>query len=264
MDRLLVGPVGPLDEQTASLADSLTRRLEELILDGTLKPGRRIPSERQLAERLKVSRNILREALKTLRGRGLIETRHGQGSVIAGLVPQPDQQNPLTLLYREHSRVLYDLLEVREILEGRAAFLAAERATEVDLRKLTLTFKSLEDTGAEHIGTDEDARRDHAFHQSIYEASHNPVLVHTLESLLQPMRHSVVASVKNLYHRSASKKQIDYHHRKIYNAIMGRHPGQAEKAAIAHIRDVRTRLQDIEKAEQRLDRSVSWERVLET
>ncbi len=258
----MVEPVGSRISTPVSLSSSLTRRLEELILDGTLKPGRQIPSERRLSERLGVSRNVLREALKTLHGRGLIETHHGQGSVVAGLVPQPDQQSPLTLLYREHSRILYDLLEVREILEGRAAFLAAERATDMDLNRITRAFAALEETPARDLGPEEAAGRDHAFHQSIYEASHNPVLVHTLESLLQPMRQSVVASVKNLYHRSASKKQIDRHHRQIYNAILSHQPEWAEKTAMAHIRDVRSRLQEIEKAEQRLDRSVSWERVL--
>lgn len=257
----MVVPATSLVSNPASLSDSLTRRLEELILDGTLKPGRKIPSERQLSERLGVSRNILREALKTLRGRGLIVTRHGQGSVVAGLVPQPEQQGPLTLLYREHSRILYDLLEVRELLEGRAAYLAAERATEEDLHRITHAFEALEQAPSRDSEPEEAARRDHAFHQSIYEASNNPVLVHTLESLLQPMRHSVLASVKNLYHRSASKKQIDRHHRQIYNAIVGRQPEWAQKAATAHIRDVRERLQEIEKEEQRLDRSISWERV---
>lgn len=260
----MVEPVRSLTSNPVSLSDSLTRRLEELILDGTLKPGRKIPSERQLAERLGVSRNILREALKTLRGRGLIETRHGQGSVVAGLVPQPDQQSPLTLLYREHSRILYDLLEVREILEGRAAFLAADRAREADLHRITHAFQALEKTPSHNTDPEDAARRDHTFHQAIYEASNNPVLVHTLESLVQPMRQSVVASVKNLYHRSASKKQIDRHHRQIYNAIANRQPELAQKAATAHIRDIRARLQEIEKEEQRLDRSISWERVLGT
>lgn len=257
----MVEPVKSLVSNPVSLSDSLTRRLEELILDGTLKPGRKIPSERQLAERLGVSRNILREALKTLRGRGLIETRHGHGSVVAGLVPQPDQQSPFTLLYREHSRVLYDLLDVREILEGRAAFLAAERATEADLHRITHAFQMLEKTPPHDPDLEEAARRDHTFHQAIYEASNNPVLVHTLESLLQPLRQSVLASVKNLYHRAASKKQIDRHHRQIYNAIVNRQPDLAQKAATAHIRDIRSRLQEIEKEEQRLDRSISWERV---
>lgn len=245
----------------ASLSDSLTRRLEELILDGTLKPGKKIPSERQLSERLGVSRNILREALKTLRGRGLIVTRHGQGSVVAGLVPRTDQQDPLTLLYRDHSRILYDLLEVRELLEGRAAFLAAQRATEEDLHRITHAFKALEEAPSHGADPETAARLDHAFHQSIYEASNNPVLVHTLESLLQPMRQSVMASVRHLYHRSASKKQIDRFHRQIYNAIVSRQPEWAQKAATAHVRDVRDRLQEIEKEEQRLDRSISWERI---
>lgn len=257
----MVEPDGSFRADSLTLSESLTRRLEELILDGTLKPGRKIPSERQLSERLGVSRNILRESLKTLRGRGLIETRHGQGSVVAELVRQPSDQQPFTLLYRDHPRVLYDLLEVREILEGRAASLAAELATETDLNRITHAFQALEDMRSLNVDAREAARRDHAFHNSIYEASHNPVLVHTLENLMQPMRQSVLASVSNLYHRPASKKQIDRHHRQIYNAIKQHQPERAEKAAQAHIRDIRQRLQEIDKAEQRLDRSIHWERI---
>jgi len=257
----MVEPVSRIGRKSEALSDSLARYLEQLILDGTLKPDGRIPSERQLAQRFGVSRNILREALRALRGRGLIETRHGRGSVVAGLVPRLDQASPLVHLFANHSRTLYDLLEVRETLEARAAFLAAERATDADLHRIGNAFNALE-----HLSVDDDsidaARRDHAFHRSICEASHNPVLMHTLDSLMQLMMQSVLACVKNLYHRAPSKQQIDRHHREIYEAVIGRQPDRAYNAAAAHIRNVRERLQEIESVEQRLDRSVNWEKIV--
>ena len=71
-----------------AISQEISYRLERLILDGGLAPGQKIPSERQLAARLRVSRAIIREALHELQGRGVIETRHGKGSFVASLVPE--------------------------------------------------------------------------------------------------------------------------------------------------------------------------------
>lgn len=245
-----------------SMSSSIARRLEQLILDGTLKPGKKIPSERQLSERLGVSRSILREALKELRGRGLIETRHGQGTIVTGLVPRLEPENPLVYLFQDHPRTLYDLLEVRELLEGQAAYMAATRGTEEDFRRITRAFNDIDRAQASTTEAHEAARLDHAFHQSICEASHNPVLVHTLQSLMQLMLNTVLASVNNLYHRAPYKEQIDRHHRQIYNAVIGRRPEWARKAATAHIKNIRERLLELEHEGQRLDRSGGWERTL--
>ena len=103
--------------------------------------------------------------------------------------------------------------------------------------------------GAEH------ARLDHAFHLAICEASHNPVLVHTLQSLTDLMLSTVFASVNNLYHRDAQKRQIDRQHARLYNAVTGRLPEQARKAAVAHIEGICANLREIEAEEQRLVRA---------
>ena len=260
----MVGPLGGSKKSSPTLSTSLVRRLEQLILDGTLKAGKPIPSERQLSERLGVSRNILREALKELRGRGMIETRHGQGSVVTGLVPGTGQENALVYLFKDHPRTLYDLLEVRELLEGRAAYLAADRGTDEDFHRITHAFNAMEEAGTQMSDPYQAARLDHAFHQRISEASHNPVLVYTQQSLMDLMLNSVLASVNNLYHRASSKKQIDRHHRQIYNAVIGRQADWAQKAATAHIRNIRERLLEIEREEQRLDRSIDWEQTLKS
>jgi GntR family transcriptional activator of glc operon len=107
------------------------------------------------------------------------------------------------------------------------------------------------------------ARLDHAFHLAICEASHNPVLVHTLSSLTDPLLSSVFASVNNLYHREAHKRGIDKQHARLYNAVVGKMPEQARKAAADHINGVCAALRDIEQEEQRLVRATlrleGWE-----
>jgi GntR family transcriptional activator of glc operon len=258
-----------IDDIVETHSMRVSRHLEELILDGTLQPGDKVPSERLLAQRLKVSRPTIREALKGLRGRGVIETRHGQGSFIIGMLNDVQNETPLARLYYSHPRLLYDLLEVRELLECEAARLAAERGTEKDFYKITKAYNAMsaepealnEDTStARDIGKSRlyKAQLDHDFHRAIYEASHNPVLVHTLQSLMQLMLNSVMASVSNLYHRDRQKQQIDKHHRQIYNAIIDRKPETAKKVAAEHIRNVRDRMLEIEREEQREERAKIW------
>lgn len=247
--------------ENKSLSSSIARQLEQLILDGTLKPDKKIPSERQLAERLGVSRSILREALKELRGRGLIETRHGHGTRVTGLVPDLASNHPLLYLFRDHPRTLYDLLEVRELLEGQAAYMAALKGNEQDFHRITHAFNAINSNPADATQA-EAAQLDHAFHQSIYEASHNPILVHTLQNLMQLMLTTVLASVNNLYHHAPYKEQIDKHHQQIYKAVVERKPERARRAATAHIKNIRERLLELEAEGLRLDRSGGWERIV--
>lgn len=231
------------------VAKAIADRIERLILDGGLAPDEKIPSERQLALRMGVSRSIVREALHELHGRGVIETHHGRGSFVAHIVPEPGVESPLMRLFTGHPRTLYDLLEVREQLEGQAALLAAQRANARDLHRITKAYEAMQ--AADPLTN---AGLDHAFHLAIVEASHNPVLVHVLDSLKSLMLMSVQASVANLSPRQAFKKQIDDHHRKIYQAVMKGQPQAAQRAATAHVRHVSDSLREIEQKEHHIIR----------
>ena len=244
-----------LQERSITRTSSIVKQLEELIIDGSLQPGEKIPSERQLCTKLKASRPVIREAVKELRGRGIINTQHGKGSFVADFLENFSPQNTLSKVYEDHPRMLFNLLEVREVLEGQAARLAAERASEKDLHNITKAFNAMSVAYQSKEKVMNAAKLDHAFHRSIYEASHNPVLIHTLQNLMQLMLNSVVTTVSNLYHRDRSKQQIEAYHRLIYNAIIDRKPSNAERAAIDHVRDVRDRIIEIERAEQRLIRA---------
>lgn len=237
-------------QQSVSTAQSIATHLEQMILDGTLAPERKIPSERQLSTRLGVSRTIVREALHELHGRGMIETRHGKGSFVACAVPAIDDTSPLMLAFSGNAQTLYDLFEVREQLEGQAAALAAERANEQDQYRIRKAFDTME--AADPLTN---AELDHAFHRAIVEASHNPVLVHVLNSLKGLMLNSVQASVSNLNHRRAFKQQIDKHHRQIFHAVISRQAHWARKAAMAHVRHVSDSLRQIEEQEKHLIRT---------
>lgn len=238
------------------ISNSIAHRLEQLILDGTFVPEQKIPSERRLAERLGVSRSIIREALHELQGRGLIKTKQGSGSFVCKIIAEPSIESPLLQLFFGHPRTLYDLFEVREQLEGQAAYLAAKRGNKKDEFLITKAYEAME---ADESNSN--AELDHAFHKSIVEASHNPVLVHILSSVKELLLHSVRASVVNLNPREEFKNQIDKHHRQIYNAIIAKQPQWAEKAAKAHVRHVSKSLSLIEKSEKSIIRSPIGEKT---
>ena len=107
------------------------------------------------------------------------------------------------------------------------------------------------------------AHLDHAFHLAICQASHNPVLVHTLQSLTDLVFSSVFASVKNLYHREAPRQMINRQHARLYRAVMEGKPQAARRAALDHLSAIEAELREIEAEDQRLERSAmrlqEWE-----
>lgn len=240
----------------SQVADQVSEQIERLIVDGVVKVGQALPSERRLVEKLGCSRTALREGLRVLRGRGIIETEQGRGSFVADL-SRGVNATPLMHLFNSQPRTLFDLLEVRALLEGESARLAALRATDVDRllikRRYDEMFAAYEDLYSHDPR--EHARRDHAFHRAISEASHNPVLVHTLQSLSDLTLSAVFASVNNLYCRPAQKRQIDRQHTRLFHAVMEQLPEQAQRAAREHIHSVRDNLREIEQEEQRLVRA---------
>lgn len=237
-----------------NVADAVAQRIERLIVDGVLKAGQALPSERRLTEKLGVSRAALREGLKLLRARGVIETAHGKGSFVTSLNTQ-QALTPLMHLLGSQPRTLYDLFEVRELLEAESAGLAAERGTAADFALITHRYNEMMAAHQQGASPSAHARLDHAFHLAICEASHNPVLVHTLRSLTDLLLSSVFASVNNLYHREPHKKLIDKQHARLFSAVTGRQPTLARKIAGEHIRSVADGLRDIEQEEQRLVRA---------
>jgi GntR family transcriptional activator of glc operon len=177
-----------------------------------------------------------------LRAREIIHTAQGKGSYVAHI--SKVDAGPLMHLFNSQPRTLYDLLEVRSLLEAESARLAAIRGTEADFIMIRRRYDEM--VAAQGTATDT---------ATICEASHNPVLVHTLQSLTDLLLGSVFACVNNLYHRQPEKRQIDRQHTRLFNAVTARQPEQARKAAADHVDSVRQSLADIEQEEQRLVRA---------
>ncbi len=253
-----------LQEKTPAprqLADVVAERIEQLIVDGVLKPGQALPSERRLCEKLGISRPALREGLRILRGKGIIDTQHGRGSQVSQL-SSPAETSAWMHLFSSQPKTIYDLLEVRALLEGEAARLAALRGTDADFHLISRRYEEMIAAHGSPGACDsrEHARLDLAFHLAICDASHNPVLVHTLQSLTDLMLSSVFASVNNLYHRPASLQQLDRQHGKLYRSVIGRLPDVAQRAARDHINGIRDGLREIEAKSNRKSNGLSAQR----
>jgi GntR family transcriptional repressor for pyruvate dehydrogenase complex len=114
------------------VSDEIVHQVKTMISDGKLKPGDRLPPERELIKEFGVSRPSLREALNTLVAMGFLEVK-GKRTFIKSVASE-SMQNPLSLMIKADFQKIFDLIEVRKALEAWAAFLAAQRATEEDIK----------------------------------------------------------------------------------------------------------------------------------
>ena len=176
-----------------TLADQVTERLLEYIQGQHLKPGDLLPSESSLAVSFGVSRPVVREALKNLEGKGVIEIVNGKGALV-----RPIDSDPLRLFFQramqmEHGTML-ELMEIRKGLEVQAAMLAAQRRDEKDLQSVRQVVQAMR----EHM-PDMDAytRLDVEFHLLIATASHNAMMVYLIDSIRDALRSTITAGLQS-------------------------------------------------------------------
>ncbi len=232
------------------LADVVAREIEQRMLEGRLKPGDRLPSERELSVQLGVSRASLREAIQKLAARGLLESRQGGGTFVTDRLDS-SFGNPWEEILRDPPGVHEDMLEFRHMLEARAAECAATRATASDRERVRLCLAALEDS---FRGQDLDLQVDSdlAFHQAIAEASHNVIVGHLTASLLRLMRDNLRRNLSELMQVPAAREQLLEQHRAVWHAIEQGDADQALAAAASHIGFVRQNLTRMLRSDARL------------
>ena len=181
--------------------ESVADRIEALIAARGLRPGDRLPSERQLAVELGVSRPTLREAIQQLASRSLLISRHGGGTfVTAPADPDPLRTAllPLAALVRSETSYWRDVMEIRKLIEGETAYFAALRADETDKTRLAEAYQAVLSAPAD--APDAQARLDAAFHMAICHAAHNAVLQQVMAGLFGLLEASISQSLRQLYH----------------------------------------------------------------
>lgn len=224
------------------LSDSVVTEIENQILDGALRPGDRIPSERKLAEDFGVSRPSIREAVQKLVAKGLLNTRHGGGTTVTDKLDAPFT-DPWQDMVKDHPMLQRDIMEVREMLEGQAAELAAQRATDVDMTRLDKAFETMDEAYA-NKDLAKSIAADVAFHQAIADASHNVLIGHLTASLMRVIHEHVSNNLKHSHASPAQWEQLRSQHRAIWKAIKANKADKAGVAAKAHSSYIRESIEN--------------------
>lgn len=208
------------------LSDAVVDQLSELITAGTYPIGEKLPSERELAKSLGVSRALVRESFRILESLGLVAVKPGIGAIVANTSPKTlDIAN---YLWSHHSKVL-EVIEVRDTLAARASGLAATRMTDEELRQLHEIYAAQQVAG--EAGAVEDlVRLDEEFHSLIYRAARNSVLL-----AMQEYSRSVLNNIQwNALTLATRRAKSLAEHGQIVAAITARDPEQAEAAGRFH------------------------------
>lgn len=215
---------------TLSLPDRLSVDLERLILDGELAPGDRLPPERALAEHLGVSRVSIREALRELENRGLIDRKPGRGTVVLSPGERSGIAEQIGDAVNSAAAEIRDIMELRAIVEPPIARITAGRATPRDIAQLRELVEAME----KDTTKDRYAELDRAFHQSIAQYTHNPLLELINEQIAQQ-----IAPSRGSRYQTRERRQISSAaHRRIFEAIAAGDGDLAEAEARAHVLDI--------------------------
>ena len=219
------------------LVDRVVRAIEGEILGGRLQVGSRLPPEREFADRLGVSRTVVREAVRILVTKGLLETRHGIGTTVRAMTSE-EVVKPMTLFFRSFNQEVSidDLHQVRSILEVESASLAAKQGTEEDIADLKRICEEMEAVAQDPALF---AEKDTEFHRRLGQTTHNPIITLLLDSIRDLMAEvrTRVALEPDLY-----KRVMPGHHR-IVDAVAARD----SKGARAAMREHLTTALDIQK-----------------
>ncbi len=219
--------------QPEKLSHSVVKQIELLLLRGILRPGERLPSERELAEKLGVSRPSLREAVADLQSRGLLTARAGAGIYVAELLDSAFSES-LVHLFAGHDEALFDYISFRRDLEAMAAERAARYGSDTDLKVIDTIYRKM--TAAHsRPNPDEEARLDAEFHLSIVEASHNIIMLHIMRAMFNLLHQGVFYNRQMIFCQNASREDLLQQHAAINEALQRRDAQAARLAAEAHL-----------------------------
>jgi GntR family transcriptional regulator, transcriptional repressor for pyruvate dehydrogenase complex len=218
--------------RTSRLYEQIVQQIEDSILKGTLKAGDQLPSERDLALKFGVSRTAVREAVKALHEKGLVEAYSGRGTFITNGTSQAVTQSINLMMKFDQAEGSENLAQVRQILEPEIAALAATRIQEPQLALMREAFSTmnsaLKDPDA-YIEADLD------FHLALAEAAENPLILSLLDSIVGLLREQRI----KIFFEEGGPERGQYHHARILAAIEKRDPEASRSAMREHLKQVR-------------------------
>jgi GntR family transcriptional repressor for pyruvate dehydrogenase complex len=218
--------------RTSRLYEQIVQQIEDSILKGALKAGDQLPAERELAQRFGVSRTAVREAVKALREKGLVEAYSGRGTFITDGTTQAVRQSLDLMVKIGQPEGSTHLAEVRAILEPEIAALAALRVQETEIATMREAVAVMD-----AAGQDPDAyiEADLDFHLALAEAATNPLILSLIDSIVGLLREQRL----RIFRVSGGPERGQVHHKKILDAIERHDPEKARAAMKAHLEQVR-------------------------
>ena len=214
------------------LYESVIEQIMELIKNNELKPGDKLPPERELAEKLSISRGSLRQAFRVLESKGLIKSKPGGGRFVREIKNNAHNNTENIILSLEKSSIL-ELLEAREMFEVKIAEITAQRAAPEDIESIEKALRKM--NKEEGIQDDEKTESDTEFHLAIASASHNFVFVNIIKLHLDLLRDTR----EKTQQIPGRRKERWREHQAILQAIKEHNVKKAGKAMLKHLRNIR-------------------------
>lgn len=211
--------------------EEIVDQIKKMMAEGDLNPGDRLLSEREFAEKLQVSRASVREALSALEMMGFVEIRTGEGTFVKQACVD-DIIQPLAMFISIDRGSFSEIFEMRKIIEAAAAGLAAERATEEEVKKIEEALKKMV---AAIQDTEQGEYSDTAFHYAIAEGTHNNWLIRLMLTISDSFHRTVTAARRRLFLKPGNVEKLANQHKKIYEAIRDRKPELAKQAMLEHL-----------------------------
>lgn len=220
--------------QSVRVFEQVAEQIEKRILDGELRSGDRLPTERHLAEQFHVSRTAVREAMKILAQKGLVDMRPGRGTIVIDGANAAMQDSIDLVMKLRLGEVggSNNLVEVREILEIEIAALAAARATEKEIAAMREAVKVMDESLDD---ADAFIAADNRFHEALAQATQNTlifILVNSIVNLLSEQR-------KQIFDVEGGPQRGQIHHKRILESVIRRDPQAARDTMRSHLRQVR-------------------------
>jgi GntR family transcriptional repressor for pyruvate dehydrogenase complex len=213
--------------KSTRIYEEIVRQVKQLIAEGKLKSGDRLPPERDLAEKFMVSRTSVREALRALQSRGLVEIRAGEGAFIRD-ISVDELIEPLALVILPHRESVGELFEARRLLEPAIAALAARRATREELAEME---RILDEQAKEVAQGRTGVAQDTALHSAIANSAHNRAITRIVSALMDLLTQSREESL----HTPGRPTRSHADHRRVLEAIRRRDEVAAHRAMLDHL-----------------------------
>jgi DNA-binding FadR family transcriptional regulator len=213
-----------------SSAEKVFAFFRERLLNGTIKPGDRLLSERELSLQLGVSRPLLREALRSMAMLGFLDIRQGSGAYVR-TADVSVLSDFFTFCLAQQSDILDDVMQARIAIECQAIRLACERATESDLKRIGSNLSQLMDTLMDPVAGGD---ADFAFHVAIVQAAHSPALAMLYQAIEDLLRRSHVQRREVTVSVSGIRDYLVEAHREVFLSIVARDADEAETKLRQH------------------------------